>query len=528
MKTDGFKTVFYQNGSPFFPLGGECHNSSSQSPESLECAFRVLKQMRANTAEIPVHWRQIEPKEGEFDFRQVDWAIEGARKNSFKLILLWFATWKNGKMQYAPDWVKTNPERFTRIIAHDGGSIAVLSSHCRANLEADKKAFAAVMEHVKKADTDGIVIGVQVENEPGIDGRAVRDHGIQGEADYQGKVPGVLMEKLPNIDPASPVRRAWERSGSRREGTWSDVFGPEGSEYVSVWSVARYIDEVAQAGKEKYNVPMFVNVWNGENGFLRPGLDYPSGCPVAKVVDIWKAVAPHIDIIAPDIHFSSMAQFDQSCANFKRSDNFLFVPESLRKKTNEWMVFRAIGKYKAVGFFFFGVEEMVLADGTYHPEFETVFASFNMVSDAIPLIMAYQDTMHCILEEEGMLFQIVETGDFVCNIQFKLPGNAYYNLRYPPARRNRGRGLLFQTGPREFYCVGDGFYFEIQQKHTLGSVDYAPAYNAIRNAAFRRIEEGHFEKDGTWKVDRIRSGDDEDYGVWMFAANRVVRVLLYD
>ena len=95
-------TVFYQGGKPFFPLGGQCHNSSSQSSERLEVCWRALEELHANTAEIPVYWSLFEPEEGNFDFTQVDGIIAAARKRGLKLILLWFATWKNGKMQYSP------------------------------------------------------------------------------------------------------------------------------------------------------------------------------------------------------------------------------------------------------------------------------------------------------------------------------------------------------------------------------------------------------------------------------------------
>jgi len=48
-------------------------------------------------------------------------------------------------MDYAPDWVKTNPARYKRVISPTGKPIWVLSSHCKANQEADKKAFRRIM-----------------------------------------------------------------------------------------------------------------------------------------------------------------------------------------------------------------------------------------------------------------------------------------------------------------------------------------------------------------------------------------------
>jgi beta-galactosidase GanA len=76
-------------------LGGECHNSSSQSPEGLKVFWKALEALYANTAEIPVYWELLEKEEGIYDFTQTDWIIKESTRRGFKLILLWFATWKN-------------------------------------------------------------------------------------------------------------------------------------------------------------------------------------------------------------------------------------------------------------------------------------------------------------------------------------------------------------------------------------------------------------------------------------------------
>ena len=522
------ETVFLDQGKPFFPLGGQCHNSSSQSPEQLKVFWKALASLRANTAEIPVYWSLFEPEEGRYDFTQIDGILAGAGEYGVKLIPLWFASWKNGKMQYAPDWVKKNPERFHRVITHDGVPTGVLSSHCKANLEADKRAFSALMEHLAKADSGGTVIAVQVQNEPGIDARSVRDHGPEGEAEYLAPVPKEIINHLALLPDSSRVRQAWVLAGSCNSGNWREVFGVEGGEFLSAWSVANYINEIARAGKAIKNIPMIVNVWNGDVGFNQPGLDYPSGGAVAKVLDLWKLASPDIDILGPDIYRSSIKQFDEICSAFSRPDNPLFIPESPRRKCNEWGIISAVGRHHAAGYCMFGIEDLLLEDGTVRPEFMSTVDSFAMVSDAIPLILANPGKVHPIIQEEGMVSQFLELETYVCNVQFREPGKAYYPHRWPSARKERGRGLLFQTGEREFFCVGDGFFFELRKKPSVSMVDFENSYPFPRNATFLNIEEGHFDREGSWKVDRVRSGDDLDFGIWVYASNRIVRVLLCD
>ena len=150
------KRVFKVNGKPFFPIGSEFLNVSgycvSDESETDE-VFKAVKAAQRQYALIPVYWDQIEPEEGKFDFTSVDALLTSARRYGVKLILLWFATWKNGNMDFTPAWIKTNPQRFKRVISPTGSDIWVLSSHCQANLEADKKAFAALCKHLKAKDS---------------------------------------------------------------------------------------------------------------------------------------------------------------------------------------------------------------------------------------------------------------------------------------------------------------------------------------------------------------------------------------
>ena len=70
-----------------------------------------MKLLHGNTLVTDVYWEHIEPEEGKFDFTMVDDLIASAIRYEVKLILLWFATWKNANMDYTPDWVKTNPQK---------------------------------------------------------------------------------------------------------------------------------------------------------------------------------------------------------------------------------------------------------------------------------------------------------------------------------------------------------------------------------------------------------------------------------
>lgn len=55
-----------------------------------------------------------------------------------------------------------------------------------------------------------------------------------------------------------------------------------------------------------------MNTWLHYKNKHQPGLDYPSGGATDTVLDIWKAAAPHIDIIGTDLYAADRDEFDRS------------------------------------------------------------------------------------------------------------------------------------------------------------------------------------------------------------------------
>jgi beta-galactosidase GanA len=81
-----------------------------------------LVETKLNSVVAGVSWAQVEPSEGKFDFKIVDGVIQEARSHNLRLILIWFASWKNGYSSYPPDWLKKDFERFPRTQIAGGKS----------------------------------------------------------------------------------------------------------------------------------------------------------------------------------------------------------------------------------------------------------------------------------------------------------------------------------------------------------------------------------------------------------------------
>jgi len=143
--------AFLVNGKPFLILGGQAHNSSAW-PALMPGVWKSVETLHLNTLEVPIYWEQIEPQPGKFDFSLVDTLLTQARQHNVKLVLLWFGTWKNGSNHYMPEWMKRDAEKYPNITGKTGKPIDSPSPHSKATLDADIRAFSAVMRHLKQAD----------------------------------------------------------------------------------------------------------------------------------------------------------------------------------------------------------------------------------------------------------------------------------------------------------------------------------------------------------------------------------------
>jgi len=307
---NGEHAALIVDGAPFLVLGAQANNSSNYVAE-LGKIWPALDDMHANTLEIPVAWEQIEPVEGRFDFGYVDTLLTQAREHGKRLVLLWFGTWKNTSPSYAPEWVKFDNKRFPRMVDRDGKLSYCLSPFGEQTLAADRKAFVALMTHLAQVDgSRHTVIMMQVENEVGTYG-LVRDFGAKAQAAFDRPVPAEVLAHQP-----APVKRA-------ATGTWREVYGDYADEYFHAWAIASYIEQVAGAGRKVLDLPMYVN--NALRDAVEPltpwHANFASDGPTYDVIGIYKAAAPHIDIVGPDLYNPGSAQIDATLAKFQRPDN---------------------------------------------------------------------------------------------------------------------------------------------------------------------------------------------------------------
>lgn len=462
-------------GKPFIMIAGELHNSSNSTTTYMNSLWKPLQSLHLNTVLATIAWEQFEPEEGTFDYTLVDNLVSGARQSGLKVVILWFASWKNGQSSYAPVWVKKDTRRFRRALDVDGKETETLTPFCEATMKADARAYKALMQHLKEVDgQEGTVIAMQPENEVGL--FQDMDYSPASKQAFRQEVPPALLAYMKqHRDRLRPeLRSVWEDHGARTSGTWQQVFGVNAwsKSFYTTWQYATYIDHIAAEGKSVYPIPVFCNCWIVQKDEEMPGA-YPNGGPVSRVMDIWKAAAPHVDILAPDIY---LPDFKGITADYHRADNPLLIPEAV---VNPGNAFWAFGEGDALCYSPFGIEDVA---GNY------VFSqSYKVLNELMPLITAYQgsDRMIGILKTKGEDERTVTMGAYRLHITY-MSDDAY--------------GLIIQTAPDEFVMAGLNFRVRVS------------ATDPKKTAGLLQTWEGGYEGE-RWIPTRLLNGDEGGFHI---------------
>jgi hypothetical protein len=508
-------TQLMLDGRPALLLGGQLHNSSPSSPAYMEPIWDRLAGMGIRTVIGAASWAQVEPVEGSFDFGTVDAQIEAAGARGMRLVLIWFGAFKNAASTYAPGWVRGDLERFPRAVAsgtdtalftYPGAMPKPVLSVFSANLlDADRRAFVRLLAHLAEVDPDHTVVMVQVENEVGLL-RDSRDRSPLADEAWRGPVPQPLIDHL--VEHRSRLRpelaELWARQGTRQSGTWSEVFGDDwqADEVFMAWGFASYCGALAAAGKAAKPLPMYANAWLGPQPGQPHAGNYPSGGPVARVIDVWKAAAPSLDLVAPDIYVDDAKPV---LRDYDRPDNPVFVPES---RFAVGRMFWALGHHRALGFSVFGVDH-ARPDG----QLARACAVLGDMADVVTAAQAEGRIAGVLLDDGETEYPFTLGGyDVVARNARALLGRMLLDAGVgepppppPPPSETDGSphgpspadgrpfGLVIAEAEDQFLLVGQGVGLDFSRGDDRVEID--------------SVEEGRFEA-GRWVAGRSLNGDE--------------------
>jgi hypothetical protein len=371
------------------------------------------------------------------------------------------------------------------------------------------------MKHIREVDGDfHTVIMMQVENEVGVLDPP-RDFSPAANKAFAGPVPKEFMDYLQNHkDTLIPeLHKRWEAAGFKTSGSWEEVFGAgmDTDELFMAWNYGRYVGHVAAAGKAEYPIPMFVNTW------LRQGPDkpnerkpggYPSGGPLPEVMDAWRAAAPAIDILSPDVH---VPNYDDWCTWYKQSGNPLFIPESRGDARGVAHAIATAAKYDGIGYSPFGIDRLVSPDGE-------LGKGYQLLAQVAPLILERQGLgkVTAVLVDKDTPRSKVRLGDYTIEARFA-PRSQDPNA--PVASPvDRVAGLFIQLGPDDYVIAGRSI-----------NVYFESATDTTQSVGLVSSDEGQYVE-GRWVPGRRLNGDETpDWRALWFPGDRysIQKVKLY-
>ena len=441
-------------------LGGELSNSAATSVEDIDEVMPRMRALGLNTVLVPAYWEFVEPVEGQFDFTLIDRTIDVARREQLQVVFLWFGAWKNSMSCYAPGWFKQDTKRFPRAMTAEGKQMEIASCFSDNVLQADLKAFSALMRHIKERDPQReVVIMMQIENEIGML-ESARDHSPLAEKVYK-------QEK------------------------WAERYGTDeyADEKFMALSYARYVEHLAKAAREIHDMPLYVNAAMNSRG-RRPG-EYPSAGPLAHLIDFWHEGAPSIDLLAPDIYD---AGFKSWCAQYAmplrpqdggKIKNRLFIPESRCCENSGVRALYAFGEHQALGFSPFAIDQ---ASPNETESVTKAYGLLKQLSNGTREALGSSKKWLNSKMSWGLLFDQEDREHIINDDGVVMTCRHYFTLPWDPRATDgstwpEGGAMLIRLGKYDYLLAGSGVVIDFktptekqqEQQKTLGEDGFAEA-----------------------------------------------------
>ncbi|MEH3159916.1 MAG: DUF5597 domain-containing protein [Sphingomonas taxi] len=301
-----------------------------------------------------------------------------------------------------------------------------------------------------------------------------------------------------------------------RRGDWTAAYGKLAEAAFTSWSIGRYVDAVAAAGRAVLDLPMYTNAALG-SPFATPGEDGgASGGPNWPVIDVWKAAAPHLDLVAPDIYTRDARAYAAYLRLYDRPDNPLMVPETGNAADYARFLWTVLG-HGGIGFAPFGFDDTGYAnyplgakqlDAATIAAFADPFALMAPIARDWARIAFAHPTWGSAKPADGG-DESDTLGRWRVTAQYGLWAFGERDSPWLKADPHPSKGqpvggvAVAHLAPDQFLVAGS----DVRVRFDLAAPAKGEAMQLLR------VEEGGFDAAGRWATARVWNGDQTDYGL---------------
>jgi hypothetical protein len=515
------KSLFTVNNKPFFSIGGQLNNSSCFNIKNIKQGFEVAKELGLNTVALPIYWSMIEPKEDRYDYSIIDNIVKVSNEYDFKLVIIWFGSYKNGASQYIPSWVIENDIDYIKAEGSTHRVLNKISPLCKKAKEKDALALRKALEYINKTPIKDKMIALQIENEVGLLGSA-RDYSPLAEEKFNANIPLDMFEFINSLQDGYIFDKYAANIDINKN--WKENFKLDAEEIFSAYYFAKYLEFVAAEARKVTNVPFYINTWTRENGIRIPGTSYPSGGPTSRMIPIYKYFAKTILAISPDLYCGDYDSYMYQCKQYSREDNILYIPETACNYNSFKLSVRAVEDYNLCSLHVFGINMLVDENGQLIPNaklFKNVVSIYKSIST---LLLKYQGTnrIKAIYEMEGQYDQFIEFDHASFQVKF-FKNHVDVATHVQPARRHNDNmniqpiGFVIDAGDGIYYLAGQGFSIVpvmIDNDPTkLNDATVSNEFLLTRNYIFSYVTHGYLNGDNNYIITDYVTGDETDHGI---------------
>ncbi len=163
------------DGNPFNFNGAQIRidwllDVQKESINDLEYYFQESQKLGIKMVELPIQWKDIEPREGAYDFRNLSKILSLAKKYNLKVEILLFTINIGGMSGTIPDYIKNDTDKYPQYKNTLNHPDALFFVQTNENLlKREALMVEALMNAIydwSKQNNSNTVISIQVRNEP--------------------------------------------------------------------------------------------------------------------------------------------------------------------------------------------------------------------------------------------------------------------------------------------------------------------------------------------------------------------------